>query len=234
MSPNPQTRILIVEDDADVAASLRNALESEQYVVQWANTGTKGLSYAQELQPHLIILDVRLPDISGFDVCRTLRQQRIHQPILMLTVQRDVVDRVLGLEMGADDYLTKPYSLQELRSRVRALLRRSYGELANVNNDQLHVAGLTIDRMRGQVWRGEQLLNLTPTEFRILVLLATRPGQVFSRHQILEGVWGHTADIEGDNTVNVHIRRLREKIEQDPSSPTLILTVPGTGYRLNA
>jgi DNA-binding response OmpR family regulator len=135
--------------------------------------------------------------------------------------------------MGADDYVTKPYSLQELRSRIRALLRRSYGELAIVDGDVLHAADLVIDRTRGQVWRGDDLLNLTPTEFRLLTLLAQHQGQALSRRQILDAVWGYTADIESERTVNVHIRRLREKIEPDPGQPSLILTVPGIGYRFN-
>jgi DNA-binding response OmpR family regulator len=150
----------------------------------------------------------------------------------MLTVRRDEVDKVLGLEMGADDYMTKPFSLRELLSRVRALLRRAYGELASPAADRLYLRDLTIDRSRNQVWRGLQEINLTPIEFRLLVFLARHPGQALSRTQIVEAVWGYEADVESERTVNVHIRRLREKIELDPGRPTLILTVPGVGYRL--
>jgi DNA-binding response OmpR family regulator len=150
----------------------------------------------------------------------------------MLTVRRDEVDKVLGLEMGADDYMTKPYSLRELLSRVRALLRRAYGELASAEADRLYLRDLLIDRSRNQVWRGQREINLTPTEFKLLVFLARHPGQALSRTQIVEAVWGYEADVESERTVNVHIRRLREKVELDPSHPTLILTVPGVGYRL--
>jgi DNA-binding response OmpR family regulator len=196
------THILLVEDDPAVAGSLQEGLERDGYRVTWKATGASGVSFARDHNPHLIILDIRLPDGSGFDVCRQMRQLKLRQPILMLTVQRDEVDKVLGLEMGADDYVTKPFSLRELLSRIRA-----------------------------QAWRGDHQLNLTPTEFRLLTFLAQYPGQALSRQQILNAVWGYAAEVESDRTVNVHIRRLREKIEPDPGSPRLILTVPGIGYR---
>ncbi|MBI5957754.1 MAG: response regulator transcription factor, partial [Chloroflexi bacterium] len=140
--------------------------------------------------------------------------------------------KVLGLEMGADDYVTKPFSLRELLSRVRALLRRAYGELAATNNSELfYAADLVLDRASGQVWRGSELLSLTPIEFRLLSFLAQNRGQALTRQQILDAVWGYSADVESDRTVNVHIRRLREKVEHDPDQPGLILTVPGIGYR---
>jgi DNA-binding response OmpR family regulator len=175
---------------------------------------------------------VRLPDGSGFDFCRQIRQLGLRQPILMLTVHREETDKVLGLEMGADDYVTKPYSLRELRSRIRALLRRAYGELSSARADLLYAGEVVIDQRRGQVWRGDRQLNLTPTEFRLLAFLARHPGQALSRAQILDTVWGYDADVENERIVNVHIRRLREKIELEPSRPALILTVPGIGYRL--
>lgn len=150
----------------------------------------------------------------------------------MLTVQRDEMDKVLGLEMGADDYMTKPFSLRELLSRIRAQLRRAYGELSSADANMLYAGDLVIDRNRGQVWRGGQALNLTPTEFRLLVFLAQHPGMALSRTQLLDAVWGYDADVDSERTVNVHVRRLREKVEFDPSSPALILTVPGIGYRL--
>jgi DNA-binding response OmpR family regulator len=161
-----------------------------------------------------------------------MRQQGLRQPILMLTVQRDEMDKVLGLEMGADDYVTKPYGLRELLSRVRALLRRAYGEFSTQDANLLYVGDLVIDRGRGQVSRGSQVLNLTPTEFRLLVFLAQHPGQALTRAQILDSVWGYDADVDSERAVNVHIRRLREKVELDPGNPSLILTVPGIGYRL--
>jgi DNA-binding response OmpR family regulator len=224
--------ILLIEDDPAVARSLQEGLEHDGFQVAWKQSGTAGIGFAQSHHPHLIILDVRLPDGTGFDFCRQMRQLGLRQPILMLTVRRDEVDKVLGLEMGADDYMTKPYSLRELLSRVRALLRRAYGELASAEADRLYLHDLIIDRSRNQVWRGPQEINLTPTEFKLLVFLARHPGQALSRTQIVEAVWGYEADIESERTVNVHVRRLREKIELDPSRPTLILTVPGVGYRL--
>jgi DNA-binding response OmpR family regulator len=229
---NQLTHILVIEDDPAVAQSLRVGLEREGYSVVWKDTGTAGIAHARDHNPHLIILDVRLPDGSGFDFCRQMRQLGLRQPILMLTVQRDEIDKVLGLEIGADDYVTKPYSLRELLSRIRALLRRTYGELSAADADLLYAGDLVIDRGRGQVWRGHQQINLTPTEFRLLVFLARHPGQALSRAQILDAVWGYDADVESERTVNVHIRRLREKVELDPGRPSLILTVPGIGYRL--
>ncbi len=190
-------------------------------------------SLARDQRPHLIILDVRLPDGSGMDFCRQMRELGLRQPILMLTVERDEMDKVLGLEMGADDYVTKPYSLRELLSRIRALLRRAYGELASADADLLYAGDLVIDRGRGQVQRGSQVISLTPTEFRLLVFLAQHPRQALSRVQILDAVWGHAPDVDNERAVNVHVRRLREKIELDPSRPSLILTVPGIGYRLS-
>jgi DNA-binding response OmpR family regulator len=229
---NQSTGILLIEDDAGVARGLQDGLIRDGYHVTWKSSGTSGVEYAREHHPQLIILDVRLPDGSGFDFCRQMRQQGVRQPILMLTVERDEMDKVLGLEMGADDYVTKPYGLRELLSRVRALLRRSYGELSARDANLLYMGDLVIDRGRGLVSRGQQTLNLTPTEFRLLVFLAQNPGQALSRAQILDAVWGYDADLDSERAVNVHIRRLREKIETDPSNPTLLLTVPGIGYRL--
>jgi DNA-binding response OmpR family regulator len=226
--------ILLIEDDPAVARSLQDGLEREGYGVAWKDRGTDGVDYARDHNPHLVILDVRLPDGSGFDVCRQMRALGLRQPILMLTVYADELDKVLGLELGADDYVTKPYSLRELLSRVRALLRRAYGEFASADADLLYAGDLLIDRGRGQVQRGDELVNLTPTEFRLLVFLARHPGQALARAQIIDAVWGHAADVESERAVNVHIRRLREKIELDPSRPALILTVPGIGYRLVA
>jgi DNA-binding response OmpR family regulator len=227
------SHILLIEDDPAVARSLQDGLARDGgYRVTWKDCGGDGVHFAREQNPHLIILDVRLPDGSGFDFCRQMRQFGLRQPILMLTVQRDEMDKVLGLEMGADDYVTKPYSLRELLSRVRAQLRRAYGELSSTDADLLHIGDLVVDRGRGQVWRNNQLILLTPTEFRLLVYLAQHPNQALSRAQILDAVWGYDADVDSERAVNVHIRRLREKVEVDPSTPTLILTVPSIGYRL--
>src|SRR5512133_3373708 len=167
-----QAHILIIEDDPAVARGLQDGLEREGFAVAWKGRGGEGIAYARDHHPQLIILDVRLPDGSGFDFCRQIRSLGLTQPILMLTVQRDEIDKVLGLEMGADDYLTKPYGLRELLARVRALLRRSYGELSASGVDVIYVGDLVIDRGRGQVMRGAHELGLTPTEFRLLVYLA--------------------------------------------------------------
>jgi DNA-binding response OmpR family regulator len=230
--PARRNRILIVEDDPAVAQSLKAGLERDGYAITWKANDSDAVAYAQDRQPDLILLDIRLPDLSGFDVCRELRRLGLRQPIIMLTVRGEETDKVLGLEVGADDYVTKPYNLRELLARIRAQLRRAYGDLAAADADLLYAGDLVIDRGRAQVHRGNQLLNLTPTEFRLLVYLAHNPGQALSRSQILDAVWGYDADVESERLVNVHIRRLREKVELVPSRPTLILTVPGIGYRL--
>jgi len=224
--------ILVIEDDTAVASSLKDGLERAGFHVTWKASGEEGLAFAIQHKPHLVVLDVRLPDGSGFDFCRRMRQLGLHLPILILTVQSDEVDRVLGLEIGADDYVTKPFSLRELVSRLRALLRRAYGEFSSADSDLLYAADLVIDQSRAMVLRGGQAINLTPTEFRLLVYLVRHAGQVVTRAQIIESLWGYASDLESERTINVHIRRLREKIELDPSRPALILTVPGLGYRL--
>lgn len=229
---NNYRNILLIEDDPAIAHSLIDGLTQANFEVTWKENGRDGIAHARERHPHLIILDVRLPDDTGFDVCRKLRQLKLNQPILMLTARREEADKVLGLEMGADDYVTKPYSLRELLSRIRALLRRAYGELAATSGNQLFAADLVIDLDKGVVFRGDDRIDLTPIEMRLLAYLARHPGQSLSRGQILSAVWGSTADIENEKTVNVHIRRLREKVELEPSKPSLILTVPGVGYRL--
>lgn len=225
-------QILLIEDDPAIAHGIQDGLEREGYQLTWRSTAQDGIDHARSFRPHLVILDVRLPDGSGFDACRKMRALGLHMPILILTVQRDEVDRVLGLEIGADDYMVKPFSLRELLSRVRALLRRAYGEYSSTQSDQILVRDLLIETSRGLVRRGDQVLNLTPTEFRLLVYLARHPMQALTRSQIIEEVWNYASDLDSEHTVNVHIRRLREKIELDPSHPSIILTVPGIGYRL--
>ena len=233
MTDTEQTLILLVEDDPAIAESLGEGLGREGYAVHWESTGNGGIAFARDRHPRLVVLDVRLPDASGLDVCKELRRLGLRQPVLMLTVQSDELDKVLGLEMGADDYMTKPYKLRELVARIRALMRRAYGELSAADADLLYAADLVIDRTSAQVTRGAKRIDLTPIEFRLLVFLAQHPGQVFSRPQLLEHVWGSVDAYYDETTVNVHIRRLRSKVETDPSDPRLILTEPGLGYRLN-
>lgn len=228
---NSPARILHIEDDAGIAHSLQEGLRREGYDVTWRSTGASGIEFAAAHKPDLVILDVRLPGSSGFDVCRQLRQRNLLMPVLMLTVQADEMDKVIGLEMGADDYLTKPFGWRELLSRVRALLRRAYGEFAAADHDLLYAGDLIIDRKSAQVHRGNDLLALTPIEFRMLTYLAQHAGQALTRAQIVEAVWGYNVDPDSEKTVNVHIRRLRQKVEVDPDAPALILTVPGIGYR---
>jgi len=192
---NSAIQLLVIEDDPAIARALREGLEREGYRVTWKNNGADGITFARTQNPQLILLDVRLPDGSGFEVCRALRSHGLRQPILMLTVEREEIDKVLGLEMGADDYLTKPYSLRELLARVRALLRRAYGEFSAAAADILYVGDAQIDLTRVQVQRGNQVLDLTPTEFRLLVFLARHKGQALSRAQILQAVWGYDAEL---------------------------------------
>ncbi len=229
---NADMRILVVEDDPAVAEALVEGIGREGYQVHHEATAAGAVSHARSAHPHLIVLDVRLPDGTGFDVCRELRRSGTRAPILMLTVQSDEVDVALGLEMGADEYVTKPYRLRELLARIRALLRRAYGELSTADADLLFAGDLVIDRSAGRVSRGEAVIDLTPTEFRLLAFLAQHPGQVLSRDQLLENVWGYSSELIDEKTVTVHVRRLRTKIEHDPETPAIVLTVPGLGYRL--
>lgn len=225
-------RILVIEDDPAIGQSLLDGFRTHGFEPHLCNTGASGVEYAKGQSPHLIVLDIRLPDGSGFDFCRQMRQQGIKQPIIMLTAQHEEMDKVLGLEMGADDYVTKPFSLRELISRVRAQLRRTYGDYASADSDSVLVHDLTLEQATGQVRRGDQMISLTPIEFRLLTYLARHRGQALSRAQIVEAVWGYAPDLESEKSVNVHIRRLREKIELKPEEPAIILTVPGIGYRL--
>jgi DNA-binding response OmpR family regulator len=225
-------KILVIEDDPAIGQSLLDGLSQHGFHAELCKTGTSGIMYAQKQTPHLVVLDIRLPDGSGFDFCRQIRQMGLRQPIIMLTAQHDEVDKVLGLEMGADDYMTKPFSMRELVSRIRAQLRRAYGDYSSAESAVVVLNDLVLEQATGQVRRGDEILNLTPIEFRLLMFLARHRGQALSRAQIVEAVWGFAPDIESEKTVNVHIRRLREKIELKPDQPNLILTVPGIGYRL--
>ena len=225
-------RILVIEDDPAIGQSLLDGLKHYGFRAELCVDGSSGMTHAKQHLAHLIILDIRLPDGSGFDFCRQMRQAGLNQPIIMLTAQQDETDKVLGLEMGADDYMTKPFSLRELISRIRAQLRRAYGEYSLTESNSIVINDLVLDQITGQARRGDEPINLTPTEFRLLNYLARHRGQAVTRSQIVEAVWGYAPDVESERTVNVHIRRLREKIELKPDQPSLILTVPGIGYRM--
>lgn len=225
-------RILVVEDEPAVARGLEYGLISEGFQVLRAETGQKALALARSRDPHLILLDIRLPDISGFDVCRQLRAEGLRQPILILTARDEELDRVMGLELGADDYVVKPYRLRELIARIRALLRRAYGELAApVKGARLRFGDIELDLERLQVRRGDKPVELTPTEFRLLRYLVSNPQRPFSRAELIETIWGYDSDIGSERTVDVHIRHLREKLEDDPTNPRWLVTVRGVGYK---
>jgi two-component system alkaline phosphatase synthesis response regulator PhoP len=223
-------KILVVEDEPAVAMGLTYALADEGYSVQLAKTGQEALQQAAAEPPDLFLLDLRLPDIDGLEVCRELRSRGCRQPILMLTARDTTRDKVEGLEAGADDYLTKPYELPELLARIRALLRRAHGAVAP--GTSFRVGPFVIDLVQQRVERDGQECQLTATEFRLLSYMAQSPGQVFTRDELIEAVWGYD-DFYGDpRTVDVHIRHLRQKLEEDPNHPQYIVTVRGSGYRL--
>ena len=225
-------KILIVEDERAVARGLEYALQNEGFEVLYAESGQEALDLSRTKDPNLILLDIRLPDISGFDVCRQLRQEGKRQPILMLTALDEPVDKVLGLELGADDYVVKPYNLRELIARIRALLRRAYGELSQTSQGEIINFGeVELDLEQLRVTRAGQLVYLTPTEFRLLRYLASRPNRPVSRETLIEAVWGYDSDIGSDRTVDVHMRHLRQKLEPDPADPTWLVTVRGVGYK---
>jgi DNA-binding response OmpR family regulator len=223
--------IMIVEDEPAVARGVQVALEREGYGVTVVGTGEEAVARFADLAPDLVLLDVRLPGIDGFEVCRQIRRES-RAPILFLTARTDEVDKVVGLEIGADDYLVKPFSLRELTSRIKALLRRAYGELADVGAaDTIRRGDLVIDLERRRVTRDGERIGLTTTEFDILRHLAARPGRVFTRSQLLELVRDYDAAIEQDErTINVHVSHIREKIEPNPAEPRYIRTVRGVGY----
>lgn len=227
--------ILIVEDERAVARGLEYALQDEGFDVLIAETGQDALGLARTQDPDLILLDIRLPDISGFDVCRQLRQEGKRQPIMMLTALDEPVDKVLGLELGADDYVVKPYNLRELIARIRALLRRAYGELSKSSQGETITFGdVVLDLEQLRVTRAGLAIYLTPTEFRLLRYLTSHPNRPVSRENLIEAVWGYDSDIGSDRTVDVHIRHLRQKLEPNPADPRWLVTVRGFGYKFQA
>jgi len=231
----PGETILVVEDEPSVARGLEYGLKAEGFSVLVAGSGARALELARGVPgtapPRLMLLDVRLPDMSGFDVCRTLREEGRSLPILMVTARDEEVDKVLGLELGADDYIVKPFSFRELLSRVHAALRRAYGELASTPAAERVTFGeVSVDLQRMRVERAGRAVLLTPTEYRLLRHFVTHPDQVFSRDNLLEIVWGYDSSVDSQRTVDVHVRHLREKLEADPASPVWLVTVRGTGY----
>jgi DNA-binding response OmpR family regulator len=228
-----QPTVLVIDDEDSIQKLLKHALEREGYRVVGARDGSAGLDAFERDDPDVVLLDVMLPDVSGREVCRRLRAVS-SVPIIMLTALDDEVDKVVGLELGADDYITKPFGLRELASRVRAVLRRaslsSRAEEPGQPGDRLERAGIVLDRARRTVTAGGEAVQLTYVEFEILETLMASPGRVFSRSQLLDSVWG-SSDFREPRTVDVHIRHLREKIEREASDPQLLLTVRGVGYR---
>jgi DNA-binding response OmpR family regulator len=225
--------VLLVDDEKMITDPLARALTYAGYQVIVAHNGSEGLALAREKQPDVVILDVLMPQMDGWEVCQKLRQTST-VPILMLTALGDEVDRVLGLELGADDYLTKPFSTRELIARLKALLRRvELDRRRQIADDQLTVGDLRIELNTRRVFKGERELQLRQKEFDLLALLASRPGEVITRADFFDRVWG--TDWLGDTrTLDVHIRWLREKIEADPGQPRFIQTVRGVGYRFAA
>jgi DNA-binding response OmpR family regulator len=222
--------IMIVEDEPAVARGVQVALEREGYATVIVGTGEEAVKRFPDIAPDLVLLDVRLPGIDGFEVCRLLRRET-RAPILFLTARADEVDKVVGLEIGADDYLVKPFSVRELVSRIKALLRRAYGELADTQTGRtLRRGDLVIDLDRRRVTRGGERISLTTTEFDLLRHLATKPGRVYTRNQLLELVRDYEAIEADERTINVHVSHIRDKIEPDPAQPRFIKTVRGVGY----
>ena len=228
--PFPKT-ILMIEDDAPTREVVRMACVGQNLTLLEADTGEKGMEMIEKSEPDLVILDLNLPGVSGMDVCRQLRADGTQVPVIMLTAKNDTIDVVVGLEVGADDYLTKPFEVRELLARVGAHLRRSEQAVAQaLPKTRFEFPGLIIDMNSRQVWREGKEVALTLTEFNLLSLLASQAGQVVSRGELLRKVWGYEVEIE-TRTVDAHVYRLRRKIEPEADKPTYIHSVPGIGYR---
>jgi two-component system OmpR family response regulator len=226
-------KVLIVEDDLNLLSTLKYNLVKEGYDVITTVDGAGALETARKEKPELIVLDVMLPKLNGFEVCRILRKET-NVPILMLTAKVEEVDKIVGLEIGADDYMTKPFSMRELLARIRAMLRRA--EMAKIEPEpkpkELKIGDLEIDSARHRALLRGKTLELSPKEFDLLAFLAQNRELVFSREQLLEKVWCY--DYAGETrTVDVHIRWLRQKIESDPAKPSRLVTVRGKGYKLS-
>jgi len=224
------SRILLVDDDERIRASMRLALEDEGYTVEEAASGEAALTAFERRPADVVLIDLMLPGMDGFECCRSLRRDS-DVPIIMVTARTDTYDVVAGLEAGADDYVTKPFVAKELAARIRALLRRARG--SEPSSRAIEVGDLEVLPLEGVVRRRGDPVHLTRTEFRLLCELASNPGRVFSRELLLERVWGY--DYFGDGRlVDVHVRRLRTKVEDDPAHPRHVVTVRGLGYKLQA
>ena len=227
--------LLIVEDDENISSAISEYFSRAGYDVKTVEDGLMGVKAALDDPPDAVVLDLMLPKMDGLAVCRELREKANQMPILMLTAKDDVVDKVLGLEMGADDYITKPFSLRELEARIKSVLRRSRTPVnaAGGQDEEPVVRGrLRIDPARREVTIGERQVELTPKEFDLLRLFATNPGRVFPRKYLLEKIWDYS--YEGyDRTIDSHINRLRAKIEENPENPQMVLTVWGIGYKFS-
>ncbi len=229
-----QRTILIVEDDPDIARLIMMHVGEAGYIAVHADSGEQGLVEFERAEPDLVVLDIMLPGIDGLEVCKRIRKQNERVPVLMLTAKSTELDRVLGLELGADDYLTKPFSLIELVARIKALLRRvdalSDSKKSPQQAEIIQYDDIRIDATRHKVETPGGVIELTAREFDLLLYLASSPGHVFSRAQLLDAVWGY--DHDGyEHTVNTHINRLRIKIEVDPANPEYVQTVWGVGYK---
>jgi len=223
------TRILIVEDNANLAFGLSRSVEAEGYQVDVAEDGRKGLELARAQRPDLIILDLMLPEIDGYQVLRTLREEGQQMPVLVLTARGEEADRVFGFRLGADDYVTKPFSLSELIARVKAILRRTQSA-APAHPPTEKFGTVEVNPASRTVTKSGEPVQLTPKEFDLLLALIRRRGAVASRLELLKEVWGHQAEVM-TRTVDIHVAELRRKVEQDPSQPKHILTVWKAGYR---
>jgi DNA-binding response OmpR family regulator len=224
-------RILLVDDEQPIQTLLSFPLQRDGYEVVQASDGREALARFSEQQFDLVVLDLMLPRMDGLEVCKRLRAEGSTVPIIMLTAKSEEIDKVLGLELGADDYITKPFSMREFRSRVKAALRRAGMARPEADDEQaIEVRGLRIDPTKRTVVRDGETVATTFVEFEILTALARTPGRVFTRDMLLARVWGDSA-YRDPRTIDVHIRHLREKIEADPKEPEYLFTVRGVGYR---
>ncbi|TMG61410.1 MAG: response regulator transcription factor [Chloroflexi bacterium] len=223
-------KVLVVEPDSTTRREIKQVCEQDGYQVVEADAGSEALRQVESARPNVVLLEVTLPDVAGFDVCRELRKVDPGVPVIMMSSRSDEIDAVVALEIGADDYVTKPLRLRELVARMAAHLRRSRLENAEAMRSRLEFRDLVIDVNERRTYKGGKEVELTHTEFDLLNFLASNAGKVLSREKILNSIWGYEYPIE-TRVIDVHIRNLRRKIETQPSRPYYILAVPGIGYR---